>query len=586
MKPPNSVVTESRSDREAASRQQHNDSVQMIKLEQTEESKEKIRSSEEGDSKEYPDSALPLNVQKALRRMSSSAIRSDSLHSNTCGSGNNSDNSGFISIGNGSFGFNFDNEEMNNSDGKTNDSDSDVYNPPDDKVQMEVSKQAKNSETMGSCCSEGQSSGGKMQTPTTSSRGGYLKSSVSSLTQPSDSDNNRSLQASNDDIAAAVVAHLHSIAKIHEKDNEGAESQNAHAENILSNPDPVGSVSLYACKRPPRESDEESGGYNSDGDESEMPTQRGRPRKRTKKVDGNKREERNQREKERSFRISKQINELRNLLSSGGVVVPKGTKSSVLTEAASYIRMLQKHQYQSEIDRHQLVQQMQMIGGGALGQQASTAIRHVAAQNGVWSLGNFGGVPPNSAMTFYQGTEESTTPDAVQCESTDVLLTASMKDHDYRFVFNSSPVGMAVASMGGALIDCNKLFCQLSNYSKQEVCSMTIFNFTSRQDLHHAFDLISKMISPPSDASETATQKPKPCVLRGAMKDRDDLGLSVALIRGDDGIAKCFCVTLVKNPASPFDTSRPTPATSDLIIPSAASAPKGMVDSSPAFTSG
>lgn len=74
------------------------------------------------------------------------------------------------------------------------------------------------------------------------------------------------------------------------------------------------------------------------------------PRKRGKKhLDENKREERNAREKERSFRISRQINELRGLLSTGGVIVPKGTKSSVLTEAANYIRMLQQHQYRSEM---------------------------------------------------------------------------------------------------------------------------------------------------------------------------------------------------------------------------------------------
>ena len=73
------------------------------------------------------------------------------------------------------------------------------------------------------------------------------------------------------------------------------------------------------------------------------------PRNKKKKLDDMKREERNAREKERSFRISKQINELRDLLSSGGVIVPKGTKSSVLTEAANYIRMLQQHQYRSEV---------------------------------------------------------------------------------------------------------------------------------------------------------------------------------------------------------------------------------------------
>jgi hypothetical protein len=47
-------------------------------------------------------------------------------------------------------------------------------------------------------------------------------------------------------------------------------------------------------------------------------------------------------------------------------------------------------------DRHQLVQQMQQIGNGALGPQAANTIRVVAAQNGVWSLGNFGGLPPSS----------------------------------------------------------------------------------------------------------------------------------------------------------------------------------------------
>lgn len=62
-----------------------------------------------------------------------------------------------------------------------------------------------------------------------------------------------------------------------------------------------------------------------------------------------KREERNAREKERSYRISKKINELRTLLSNGGVIVPKGTKSSVLTEAVNYIRMLESYLRRSEM---------------------------------------------------------------------------------------------------------------------------------------------------------------------------------------------------------------------------------------------
>mmetsp|Transcript_17351 Transcript_17351/g.24509 ORF Transcript_17351/g.24509 Transcript_17351/m.24509 type:complete len:647 (+) Transcript_17351:111-2051(+) len=288
--------------------------------------------------------------------------------------------------------------------------------------------------------------------------------------------------------------------------------------------------------------------------------------KKRKKVDDCKREERNAREKERSFRISKQINELRNLLSSGGVIVPKGTKSSVLTEAANYIRMLQQHQYRSEIDRHQLIQQMQIIGGGALGAQAASAIRHVAAQNGVWSLGNFGGLPPRSAMSPYdpQSSTDDKQDDQQQNQSEiDTTVTNSIEEYEYRYIFNSCSVGMAIASMGGAFIDCNSLFTQLSQYTKQEVCSMTIFNLTSRVDLQHAFDLISQMISPASEGSDD--KSPPRCILRGSMKQRTDLGLSITLVKGDDGIAKCFCITLIKNPSSPFDTSKPIPATAEFL---------------------
>jgi len=300
-------------------------------------------------------------------------------------------------------------------------------------------------------------------------------------------------------------------------------------------------------------------------------TSSGGPKQKKKKaMDESKREERNAREKERSYRIASQINELRNLLSTGGVIVPKGTKNAVLTEAANYIRMLQQHQYKSEIHRQQLIQQMQVIGSGALGPQAAQAIRHVAAQNGVWSLGNFGGIAPRTAMTPFQpdqqqsqnqdgqnaafGSTNKTADGSNQGDQIDSPLLKSIEENDYRFVFNSCSVPMAIASMGGAFIDCNALFTQLSDYTKQEICSLTIFNLTSRSDLQHAFDLVSQMISPPADGqSDVAPQ----CILRGNMKNKSDLGLNISLIKDDDGIAKCFCVTLIQNPSAPFDTSRP-----------------------------
>jgi hypothetical protein len=145
--------------------------------------------------------------------------------------------------------------------------------------------------------------------------------------------------------------------------------------------------------------------------------------------------------------------------------------------------------------------------------------------------------------------------------------------------------------MGGAFIDCNKLFCQLANYSKQEVCSMTVFNLTARQDLQPAFDLISQMLSSPADTSSSdAITTNASCVLRGSFKHRDDLGLNVSLVKGEDAVAKCFCVTLILNPSSPYDTSRPVPATIEFLgtnqVPLSKDASQSGLTPSPAYTAG
>jgi hypothetical protein len=118
---------------------------------------------------------------------------------------------------------------------------------------------------------------------------------------------------------------------------------------------------------------------------------------------------------------------------------------------------------------------------------------------------------------------------------------------------------------------------------------MTIFNLTSRQDLQHAFDLISQMLSAPTD--ENGNTSMSSCVLRGSMKHRTDLGLSVTLVKGEDSVAKCFCVTLVINPTSPFDSDRPTPATIDHVhagqaLQTPKDAHSAVLDPTPAYTTG
>lgn len=142
--------------------------------------------------------------------------------------------------------------------------------------------------------------------------------------------------------------------------------------------------------------------------------------------------------------------------------------------------------------------------------------------------------------------------------------------------------------MGGSFIDCNQLFTQLTEYTKQDLSSLTIFNLTARQDLQKAFDQISLLISPPMKSAKEAP--PANVVVRGSFKNRPDLGLSVSLVKGEDGIAKCFCVTLIKNPSSSHES--PAPVSFESVQapilqpgpPPKESAPG--LNGAPAFTSG
>jgi hypothetical protein len=88
-----------------------------------------------------------------------------------------------------------------------------------------------------------------------------------------------------------------------------------------------------------------------------------------------------------------------------------------------------------------------MIGGGALGQQAASTVRHVAAQNGVWSLGNFGGIPPKSAMMYHPSEAPATDVTASQGapstqDGSSLSLPNKIQEGDYRHIFNSCTVAM------------------------------------------------------------------------------------------------------------------------------------------------
>lgn len=130
--------------------------------------------------------------------------------------------------------------------------------------------------------------------------------------------------------------------------------------------------------------------------------------------------ERNQREKERSNRIASQVDTLRTLLQRGGLYIPKNTKSTVLTEASNYIRTLQDRQQLMSMEMENLKDQL---------------LKAVAVRQNLQQAGG---------ASFQQPQDQAKSGDSSKTDS-----------QDYYLIFNNSMAGMAVASMGGALLDCN-----------------------------------------------------------------------------------------------------------------------------------
>jgi Helix-loop-helix DNA-binding domain len=330
---------------------------------------------------------LPMKLIKSL----SSSKRKDggtrcsesgSSRSNGEGNGHQSDNSALVSVGNTSFGFDFDSEDGNSSPPNSErhgESDSDGGNRKSDarrytgeKCEQANSLAEKLADTTSPPAAASRQQGSTesaVQVPqhqqSTDSDPGSRSSSTQDPASSASSQEETPIAPvvaapvpSSHNIAAdAAVANLYSIASAYFPQEGKSSDQKADGKDNDSNggynTDDEGArcsshiASLSSQHRASMTSNAGSDNANNDDDDDDDDDD-GRPSKK-KRPNDRKREERNAREKERSFRISKQINELRALLSTGGVIVPKGTKSSVLTEAANYIRMLQQHQYRSEM---------------------------------------------------------------------------------------------------------------------------------------------------------------------------------------------------------------------------------------------
>jgi len=102
---------------------------------------------------------------------------------------------------------------------------------------------------------------------------------------------------------------------------------------------------------------------------------------------------------------------------------------------------------------------------------------------------------------------------------------------------------MAIATMGGSFIECNRAFEDVSGFPKPVLLTMTVFNVTSPPTLQDAFESISKMI-PRGTVDEQGRpneETPPPVTLEGLLKN-GECRLKVFLAKDRVGNTKYFVV--------------------------------------------
>jgi PAS domain S-box-containing protein len=113
-----------------------------------------------------------------------------------------------------------------------------------------------------------------------------------------------------------------------------------------------------------------------------------------------------------------------------------------------------------------------------------------------------------------------------------------LTSHCYRLAFNDSGVPMAIATMDGCFVDCNKSFLRTTSYTMDELMKLTIFNLTAPSDLQQTFSKVSQMIRSTVDMPYFETR-----ALLNFNRERGNLAIS--LVRDDHRRPIYFSVCFV-----------------------------------------
>ena len=155
------------------------------------------------------------------------------------------------------------------------------------------------------------------------------------------------------------------------------------------------------------------------------------------------RSQRNLREQERSHQITARISELRTLLAEAGVHF-KPDRYSTLVGVVSYIKTLQGRTKALDEEHRKLIDTIS--GANRLANGGTTTVQ---SHNKV--LG------------------ENSSQFSSSDSNTDEEFLIFLQGIDYKFIFKSCGVALAITSVDGRFVDCNEEFLKVTEYSRDEL---------------------------------------------------------------------------------------------------------------------
>ena len=213
--------------------------------------------------------------------------------------------------------------------------------------------------------------------------------------------------------------------------------------------------------------------------------------------------ERNLREQQRSYRISQQIKELRDVLSESNVPF-KPNKYSILLSVVEYIKQLQGRAIMLDAEHQKLI----------------TTIRKTK------ELVNSGTNPSSADETEATNTTGNTSASDSASDS-EMLFVQGL---DYRSLFEQCPAALGIAALDGRILECNSEFQLLLGFPQEELLRQSLFNLVrNHQDIFRAMAEMLKFAEDPHNANgaSSTSMAPKNCYWSGPVVSKRDVKVRI-----------------------------------------------------------